>query len=427
MLRGRTLLKGTTVILMILAVTLAMSCSPNSEPTAGLVVNEPQTTITFMSYWGGSSPYRDLVEETIAGFMEKYPHISVVNESLSQGDYLSKLKNNFATGYIPDVFLLWPSYDLQLLFDSKQVASLKPILTDAWKQNFFPIALEAYYDYTTGPYGIPFETVYLGLYVNKRIFYENDLTVPKTYEDLLKAVVKLNRSGVVPIAYSADLEGTLLFQAIIGSLAEGTSVSPQAELYSEAMLIMRDLYNINAFPQNAFILSGYEQNRMFLSGEAAMMVQGSWFSGDINTMDDPVEVVQFPVFNQDASKYNIIGQNGYSAFHASKKAFEDEAKREAVKDFLTYFTSKEVMVKFVEKKGMIAAANLPEEVYGKNRFAQRGKDLISGSHNFYCFPSQYFSEQTWREVFINNFPYMLENRLLPEELLHQAEIKHAGE
>lgn len=423
-------LKRVITLFLIVFLSLPLySCSIFSQPASQDVNQEkPATTITFMSYWGGNSPYRDLVEETIRDFMDKNPDINVINNSLSNEDYLSKLKTDIVSGYMPDVFYLWPGYDLESLISAGQVASLSDTMNNdpEWKKTFSINGL-FYNNYSRGLYGLPFETNFTGLYINTRILSENGLRIPENYDELCQVIKKLREKGIVPIAYSADTEGSLLYQTIVASLSNrNTSIQFSVNKswdssYVEAMKIMRELDSMNAFPENSFIMSGYEQNKLFLSGEAAMVVEGSWFSGYLDQMKDPVELVNFPIIDStDETGYNLICMDGYGSFHLSSTAFNNPSVNEAAIRFLKYITSQEVVCKFISEKGIISALNLDDSVYESNLFAKRGLEIIRNSKMSYKFSSEIFGEQVWNDIFINEFPYMLENEVTPEQLYDQA-------
>jgi raffinose/stachyose/melibiose transport system substrate-binding protein len=409
--------KVSAVLLTLLMLAFLPSCG--DKTTANLLNKSqvPQVTINFMSCWGGSSPYRELVEDTIAEFMSKNPDIRIVNESLSQGAYLSKLKTNFATGYVPDVFVLWPGVDLKSLVTSGKVANLRVIMDPDWESKFTPNALNTYVSNYGGLYGLPFDTAFAGMYVNLDILSENGIEVPRTYDELLSAVEILHGNNTIPIAYSVDLEGSMLYQAIVAGLSKDQKEIRSNDVHIEAMKVLKELYDRNAFPDNAFIMSGYEQNKLFLDGKAAMMVQGSWFSGDLKGMEEQMDIVPFPVFGSDPSQYTLTGQNGYNAFHVSKNAFLDDQMREAIKRFLVYFTSDKVAYNFIENKGMLSSLNLFDQAYLTNIYAKKSLKLVQNANAFFTFPSSYLSEQSWHDTFINQIPYLLEDRITPSAIM----------
>lgn len=420
--------KISAIILLLAMLALSASCSGVSRQVA---VSDPEAEdrveLTFMSPWGGSSAYRDLIEETIERFMSENPDVTINNDSLSSEEYLEKLKTNIVSGYIPDVFYLWPGYDLNALILADQVANIYDLMLydEDWEHTFSPFALQnnRYNRYLCG---LPFETCFAAMYVNVDILDDHGIEIPRTYEELKQASVILNRSGIIPIAYSASNAGSLLYQCIVVSLSDhDTSLQYPAggkndESYVSAMNIMRELYWMNAFPKNCFTLSGHEQDRLFLSGKAAMVAEGSWFSGYIGQMDDDVRIIPFPDIDQSDDGYNLICVNGYGSLHISSNAFDNPRTKDACIRFLKYFTSAEVAQRFISEKGMISALNLSPYAYEGNVHAKQGIDIIRNSKEIYKFPYELFGENIWNDVFISQFPYMLENRITPEEVFDEA-------
>ena len=67
---------------------------------------------------------------------------------------------------------------------------LKNVLADAVKS--------ATFNGTT--YGVEFNALYQGVYYNRKIFKDNNLSIPKTQADLQALITKLNSLGITPFA-----------------------------------------------------------------------------------------------------------------------------------------------------------------------------------------------------------------------------------
>ncbi|MCX7772609.1 MAG: extracellular solute-binding protein [Clostridia bacterium] len=384
----------------------------------------PKITLKFISNWGGSSPYADIVEQTIDTFNKQNPNIEIVNDSVSDEDYINKLKTNFTSGNIPDIFCLWPGPEMDRLVSSGQAADITEAVKSI-EDRFSPEGMKES-SYGNRYFGVPFESAFVALYINKSLLSDYGIPVPETYEQLKKAVEVLKANNVIPIAYSGHYEGSLLYQAIVAALDEKApfvASKGNYELnkrYVDAMRVLKELYDLGAFPDKAFTLNGHEENKLFLSGKAAMIVQGSWFSGYLDEMDNDVVMSYFPCPKETEEPNKLIVNSGYGSLHISSLAIMDNERKQACVDFLRYFTSKEVVQRFVNEKGMISAVKLDDEIYASNPFAQSGLELIRHAETTPRFPSEVFGDSIWAENFIKRFPYMLENRTSPEQLYEQA-------
>ena len=118
-------------------------------------------TLRFICSWGGVDSKAEMLKQILSQFENRYPDISVINESLFGEDFLPKIKTDFASGNDPDVFGLWPGSDIKKLVKAGKVADLTGLLMDnlAWKRQFNP-DMWSYTTYNARIYGLPFEIIF---------------------------------------------------------------------------------------------------------------------------------------------------------------------------------------------------------------------------------------------------------------------------
>ena len=119
--------------------------------------NDSITTLRFISSWGGVDSKAETLKRVLKQFEIENPDIVVKNESLFGEDFLPKIKTDFASGYDPEVFGLWPGSDINMLVNAGKVADLTDLLEGdpEWKNSFNP----EMWSYTTSNgrvYGLPF-------------------------------------------------------------------------------------------------------------------------------------------------------------------------------------------------------------------------------------------------------------------------------
>lgn len=164
--------------------------------------------LRFISSWGGVDTKADPLQQVLNSFMEDNPDIEVLNESVYGDDFLHKLKTDFASGYDPDVFGLWPGSDIRALVEAGKVADITYLLEEdkAWKDTFG----ESEWQFTTYNgriYGLPLEIIYECLFINRDIFVKYNVKVPRTYDDLKQAItIGISSEGYGAMQLSAKFK-----------------------------------------------------------------------------------------------------------------------------------------------------------------------------------------------------------------------------
>lgn len=413
--------RQTTLTLILLVLTvIIVGVLLNSLDTLEYknnVKEGPDTTeIRFSSSWAGMDSKTDFLETLIESFEKKYPHIKILNESMYGEDFLFTLKADFASGNGPDVFGLWPGSDLKLLITNNMIADLSLILAEdtKWCENFDPKVFE-FLDQGYTIYSIPFEVIYEGLYINEDLFIEYNIKVPTDFDELLDAVKAFRKVDIIPIAYNLTPEGSFIYQTMLVQIAGKYDTENPIRRdgsvkkgYIQAMYHMRELYELGAFPEDAFTLDDTSRNTLFVCKEAAMIAQGSWFNSTL--LGETVNIIPFPYGER--KKTSIIYGVGNGNFHISKETFDDPQKKEAALLFLKYLTSETGRDIFNKSPSFISPSAGSTDDHLKNI----GLELIKNADELVGPPDHYINRVFWESVLIKEFPNMLEGHISPEEI-----------
>lgn len=372
--------------------------------------------LRFISNWGKADQRAGTLKEILDQFMEDHKNIKIVNESMFGEDFLSKLKIDFVSGNDPDVFGLWPGSDLRTLVKADKVANLDTILEEdrGWKESFKG-NVWAYTTYNNKIYGIPLEIVYQCLFINKDLFEKYKVPIPQNYDELKLAVLTFRKERIIPIAYNSLAEGSFLYQNIIARLGgrEGASDPFQnrkvQSYYIDAMNYMKELYQLGAFPWEAFILDNAGMNELFVSKKAAMIVQGSWFINYFSDEDQTVDMIPFPYFEQGKSDPTaLIYGLGTGTFHVSKTAWDDQNKREASVKLLKALTSRESALKFTSQADMLTSIDITGCNVQYGPLMRKGQQLLADAKELIEPPDSFVDRSVWEEIIMKQFPYVLE-------------------
>jgi raffinose/stachyose/melibiose transport system substrate-binding protein len=392
-----------------------------------------EITLRFISPWAGSDVKSLTLMKVLENFQNSNPDIRVVNESMSGGDFLLKLKTDFVSGNAPDVFGLWPGANMLSLINAEKVADLTQLLEQdlEWKNTFDKSAW--YYVTENGrTYGIPFEITYQAMFINKDIFDRNNIKIPENFTELKQVSIELRKAGIIPIAYNAQIDGGYIYQNIIASLGGRTETQrPFLKgggvngCFTGASEYMKGLFAVGTFPEDAFSLSDREMANLFLTKKAAMLVERSEFIGEIDKYaENPasVDILPFPAVEEGkADATAIIYGLGSGTFFISRDSWDNPAQKTADVKLLKYITSGEVSNLFVEEAKMLPAVkgDYPDAYY--SGLMKRGRALIDGTKELIPPPDTVMDKSIWSDIIIKGLPYVLTGGRDAADLWAEAE------
>ncbi len=424
--------KTVCLVWVVLLAVLVSSCGQDYELLrfSEASVGEEPVRLRLICPWSGS----DSKANTLRYVLEQYPaDVEIVNESMTGEDFLMKLKTDFASGNDPDLFAIWPGANVNTLIRAGKVADLTDLLESQsdWKRQFEKSA----WDNVTVDgriYGIPLELTYQCMFLNTDMFEAYRVEIPQDFEGLKRAVNAFLASDVIPISFNAQYIGSLLYQSIIAALGgrleveyafQGGQISP---CYVEALAYVKELYELGAFPANAFSLSDSSAQELFYNKQAAMIVQRSEFIGEVNQrvssvnlsstetesgQDVPltVDMIPFPAIQGGKGDPTaLIYGLGSGTFFLSQSAWEVPKTREAAVDLLAYLTSEKIASLFSERTRMSSAVKIPPPDVYYSGLMKRGRLLIDNTKEVILPPDSIIDRSVWNNTVIKQLPYVLE-------------------
>lgn len=414
------------VLFNILLISCASDKPQGSKTTKDVILPTKSSTINLMTSWGGVDSKAGSLKEIIAKFENENPSIKISNQSIFGDEYLPSLKTRFASGNEPDVFGLWPCSDIKYLINAKKLSDITDTLKqdktwmNSFKQSGFSMTT-----YNDRIYGIPFELVFEGLFINKDLFQKYNVKEPENYKELKDAIFIFKENNIIPIAYNSSAEGSYIYQNMITSLGGTKGVEEYIvdnkinKYYIDAMKYMKELYQMGAFPKEALTLNSNERNELFISKQAAMIVQGSWFIPYFDKYDESVEMIPFPSMGEGDRK--VPTGLGGGTFYISKSAWNTSSGIDISIKFLKYLTSKETATYLYEKTGLISNLNLQLQSAYSTLAKQSIREYENTlEENRSSIPDHIIDRSTWEDIVIKQFPYFLEGKKTPEEIWDQA-------
>ncbi|WP_292110629.1 extracellular solute-binding protein [Mesorhizobium sp.] len=136
-----------------------------------------------------------------AAYEKLHPDVKVELIQESDDSVKGKTKTLVASNSLPDIYFSWTgSWGANFVRGNRAADLTKVIGPDTeWGKTLVPAAVKAF-QYNGKYYGIPLylDAKFMGY--NKQVFAKLGLSVPATFEDLLKSCDAIRKSGMTPIS-----------------------------------------------------------------------------------------------------------------------------------------------------------------------------------------------------------------------------------
>lgn len=331
--------KSTVKVLAVLLTLLfALSLVGCGSTTSTTTANKKDESVTLRMY----VQYADDNEKIPFDYFEKAlkeekPNVTI--EKILRGKDDTQLLTLAASGEVPDIFQVSPSI-INTFLESKNIATLDDYVTKFKFNDKLLASASNTLKFTDGHvYAFPFigNDMYTWFY-NKKLFADNNVTVPTTYPELLDAVKIFRDKGITPIAMQGKVEfaGLCLLDAFATRIdAEGVkkfdtfstkATDPQWKYASEKIV---ELAKAEAFQKGSATVDYPEANAMFTSGKAAMYMNGQWDGGGIaEKLGDDVDIMVYPTApdkdTYEKTKNRLVGGGGVNGYGVSAKTKDVE-------------------------------------------------------------------------------------------------------
>ena len=306
------------LLAILLAAMLAFSC------VSALAEGEKITLKIYAQYADDDTkiPYDYAVEK----LAEAYPNVTLELIPQAQDDGAT-LRGMLVTG-LPDIYQTGSN-----VFSSMRNANRMMVLNEtAEKTGFASKVYETCKEFLYADDGNIYAFPYAGheyvlLYVNKALFEKYELEIPTTFEEMKKCAEVFNANGIVPLALFAqegwnaaamfDIVATRYNAGGIKALDNGTAKITD-EAYVKAAEVVADLAASKVFQVGATDTNYDQASEMFLSGQAAMFINGQWYIPDAEKrLGEDVIFIPYPSYDEEAfeaSKYAYAGGGSISGY-----------------------------------------------------------------------------------------------------------------
>jgi multiple sugar transport system substrate-binding protein len=320
---------GTLALTGTLAL-VAAGCSGGDSAAAPAEYAAPAEDLTATITYGlWDQSQVAAVEESIAGFNEIYPNITVNVSVTPFSEYWTKLQTQASSDTLPDVFWMnGPNIQLYALNDM-----LEPITgaVDAGDIDpaAFPESLVDLYTVEDVAYGVPKDMDTIGVWINKQLFEQAGVAVPSadwTWEEFQTTAAQISTALAADGVYggAGGMDGQTTYYNTIfeagGQVIEGESSGYNTPEAQAGIQFWTDLIASGGSPTMAQ-LTDTSADQWYTSGKLAMYWGGSWFRSALTDVPfvDSVDVLPLPSGDEQATVIHGVA-NVVAAASQNKQA-----------------------------------------------------------------------------------------------------------
>ncbi len=362
MLKSKKISRVSALILILALVSILAACGSNNKgnnasspapETNGQATNESSAepgakdvTLRFFSNLPDRKSGQGLAEQmVIDNYTKENPNVKIEVEALAEEPFKNKLKAYMASNEAIDVTMVHGGAELSTLVQANYAKEINPSDYEGEQFNFLPGVFKSF-TFDGKLYGLPRNSDYEVIFYNKKLFEDNGIKVPTTFNELIDAAKAFRKTDIAPMSINGkDLWSLALMyqntvqringdQSLILNVVDGKSKFSDDPSFLEAAELMKQLRDEKMF-QDAFMTADYGASQnLFTQGKAAMWYMGSWEAGMASNDKLPEEfrnnlaVAKFPVVEGGKGKdTDLLAWNGggYALVTASKNP--EEAKK----------------------------------------------------------------------------------------------------
>lgn len=409
----------------------------NEENDAQSVSLEVVTT--FAGSDGNAQNY-----EKFCRMWQKQTGNTIIDRSvISDETFKMRVIGDFATGSEPDVLFFFIGADADSFVEADKVVSLDEI----WEE--YP-DFAANLDVKKIPtsmvdgkiYAIPVNGYWEAMFVNTTVLKAAGVEMPGrdyTWEQFLADCEQIKNAGYTPIATAlGNIPHYLWEAAVFNHTTPETHVTIPASVDEEigqgwvaAMEDIKFLYESGYFPDDTNSATDDETFSMFMNGEAAFLIDGSWKVGSIvqNCQTDPFDpdtldeekLNQFSVTfvpGTDTRKATDMIGGMSMGYYITRSAWEDPAVRDAAVSFVSYMTSDDVVSYFAQYTANVSRDTAAIDTEKFNSLQLKALDLLSQCTSF-TWAVQDIFQRDFREAIFDDMPQIVTGQISVEDAVRE--------
>lgn len=273
---------------------------PAGSPSAADSTGESDEKIT-LKFWDmvwGDTEYAAEAERLAKSYTEVVPNVEIEYQSIPWKNRYETFSVAIASGEGPDVST-GGGYQQHQFSASGDILPLNEII-DEWESegtlDDFPEGMVEFFQDSDGnQLGIPFNIDPRGIIYRKDIFEEKGIEIPSTWDELYEAILQLSDvdNGFYGLVYAAsDSNANVTFMSWLVSNGggvwskDGKTPDWTSEQNLETLDFITKLRDANVFPEGMASYESTDTQKIFLQGNAAMIMDSDGLGTQIKDMGE---------------------------------------------------------------------------------------------------------------------------------------------
>ncbi len=354
--------KRILALMLTAALTVSLAAGCGSGGDGGSKSDGDDITLTFLDKHP-EEEYKGYFEDAIADFEEANPGVHIEYENISDQAIKEKLAVLASGGDLPDIFFAWGGECLNRFSRAGRLLDLTPYMDEdsEWRDSFLPSFLSSSV-LDDKNYAVPYRSSVLYWLYNKKVFADNKLEVPTTWDEFVEVCDTLKAADMTPIAfgnsdqwytmwYVGQFNANYVDQAVRMADYNPASGEFTDEGYLKSIQTLLDINDAGYFGDNVNSKDYYQVREEFAAGKYGLILDAtSQFSFYTDAMgDDAYGYFKIPHPSDAAGdEVESIVTGGSENYAISA---ECENPDMAVK-FLKFMTEKEQAMKQTTETGL---------------------------------------------------------------------------
>ena len=266
------------------------------------LAEQPTKKITILSIWSEDNDNGILLTKLTDQFIaEVNPNFSYEYELVSADNLRQKVATMAASNDLPDGFVYESGTPLIPFIEDGYVLDITQALTDLGvldKLDAGAVAILSNLTSTEHIYDLPLGLNVEGFWYNKALFAQAGIeAAPTTYAEMQTACEKLMAAGIQPFSVGgADKwPATRLINAYVmrklGVDALAKCAAGEMSYVNDGIIegaqLLQDMCNLGYFGEGPTTVDYNTAANMLMSGQSAMLYNGSWFTQSLASADNP--------------------------------------------------------------------------------------------------------------------------------------------
>lgn len=349
--RRRTVAAAMTVTSLVALAACSKASDAGSEDgktTITLSMQNPDVKTADPATWA-----------IVEAFEDANPDINIEVSGQAVAEHLQSLSIAAQSDTLPDVFWVYKATAEEML-EAGKLMDLGPTLDELGITENLPESTVSNFTADDTVYGVPYQGLLTGLWVNQKILADHGLEMPETFEDLLNVAETLAAEDIVTISNGANQSAFSVWSFLVwlnrfGYEEKIDGILDGSESYDNEDFVrmyehIAELREAGAFPSNVSTQTYQQAVDQYLKGDAAMLDAGVWASSAIQDSEVAADTVFWKgaTFSDGVGEQDIVMNVASAPLVVDHKVADNDAKLDAVTKFLDFYYSDEAQQLLVD-------------------------------------------------------------------------------